>query len=252
MEEKFDIKEFLLGMLKKYKIFLIFIIVTSILFGAISYFNILKNIKQIDESNVDKTYYIILKLENTYSNEGDYIADKVYSHALNILKSGIFIDEAYKEFINNTPENIKNKYNINATNFIKEKYEKLISVNFNTNSPIIQVSITQQDIELSELIIDSYYNTIEKVLPEYVTNITTDLKEFTNISKSEDTGTINKIKSALKHALLGAMLGLVLALIFILLCDVMTDKIKSKKDLLYYNIPLLGEVTDKKIDFKGN
>lgn len=242
MEENFDIKEFLIRLLKRINIFFIFIIIFSIIFILIPILGITNNISDYGSNNLNNTY-ITIKVNNSYNKIGDYIGSQLINTTGNTVTSNLIINETYKEFINNIGTDLSKKYNIDKNSFDFSKFNNLLSIKHISNTPIIEVSVFYADTELSNYLVDCYYNVISKNINNYIDDVSFDIKKFDNKENNiTDNNSNNKMKKIIKYGILGAGLGFLIALMFILIYDVFDNKIRSKKDLKCFNIDILGNI----------
>lgn len=248
MQEKFDIKQFIIDLLKRWKIFIIFIIIFGFIFALLPIFKSGQSIN-VSNENLSKNLYIVINPVKKYNLIGDYIGRDVVIACLDITLSDYTSDKAYFSFIKNLDSNLAKKYNITDKTFSIDKFKQLVSIKKVGDSNIVKFSILQGDEDLFKSISDAYYSIISENIKAYFgEDVQVNLENskdviYNNLQSEEEVSNVSSVKKFIKYGIVGGFMGFVLAFLFILIYDIIDDKIRRKKDLAEFNIDFLGDVS---------
>lgn len=224
-QEVFDLREFLLLMLKKSKLFIVLALVFAILGGAFGFFTANENSFVATTSasvNTNNEMTDATALTSIMTSVKDTInGDFFYTGILEAIRADMDTSEFSKLFGNSKQPSIAN-------------LKTVIRLYVNGNLVLVDVTGDEKLVLEASNIARKYV--VERLLKN-INSITITEQSEQVINKSLQTGDTAKSRG-IKFALLGFGGGIVLAALWIFFFDVMSLKVKDKEDLKRLKLPV--------------
>ncbi len=230
MEEVFDFRAFVLGLLRRWKALLIPFIVLGLIGGGVGFIRAGRageeqpnytataaaSVKLIDQgeipywtlSGIMATVEAVSASDFTYANFADELAEQGLSQVL-----GGAADPG--------PEEIKQ------------------SVRFYIRGNLLLTEVTTHSQELSTQASQAGVNYLAEVLPSLISHIQVEPLDRQTVSMTV-TPAPSKLRKAVKYGALGGAAGLVLGFLWIFCVDVFDPRLRSARDLERFGLPVLG------------
>lgn len=231
MDEVFDLREFIMYIVRKFKLVIVVALVCAVLGAAFGFFSAGKEKFTTTSSAgvnvITKTDSDATALTSIMTNIKDTVAgDYFYTGVLNSIQKNVDSQEFNRIFEGNKRPAIAD-------------LKKVIKIYVNGNLVLIDVTVTDEALSVEASNAGRTY--IMEELSKNINNISVVERGFQTISASLQTGEIPKTK-AIKFGVLGFGSGIILTVFYIFFVDVMSLKVKSIADLKKYKLPVFGEV----------
>lgn len=236
MEQVFDLREFIVGVFKKFKILLILAIVFAIAGGAFGYASFPNNDKV--QSNATATVLMLDKKQNATALES----------AMKLINSYITSDTFYVALLSELSANLDQAYM--RTLFAGDETPKLDDVKeilkVYTKGNIVIVEVAASDAEITSKAAGLCIDYIVENVPQYNDTVEAALlsNETVNITKQNND---SAMKDAIKFAILGLAGGAALGILVIFFGDIFDLRVKKASDLRRFNIPILSDDMDRAV-----
>lgn len=228
MDKVFDLREFILLLLKKGKLFIIFAVVLGFLGGAFGFLN-----------GGDELYICTTSASVNTQNDGMTDATALTSIMTSVkdtLSSDFFYTGIFQAiFESMTQEQVKLLFG-NVEQPTVESLKNVIKLYVKGNLVLVDVTGEKQVVEPASELARGY---VMGRLTQNINNIILEEEGKQVIKQSVQTGDTAKSRT-LKFGILGFGGGLVLAALWIFFFDVMSVRVKKAEDLKRYGLPVFS------------
>ena len=182
--------------------------------------------------------YHAMFVKNAYKATADiYVTDLESSISMQDLQFGNAMTEDYKAIITSRQvlNSVIERLHLDIS---AEKLQKMISVDNPKGTHILQISVTTQDIELSQKIVNELTNVAVERVSELFGN-----GKITVVDYADENAILNVMPSRKKYLLIGGLIGLILTSAVICLYVLFKDSITSDEDIKkYLGLPMLAAI----------
>lgn len=236
MEQVFDLREFIVGIFKKFKLVIILSVVFAVAGGVFGYASFPNDDKI--QSTSTAAISLIDKQQNSTALES----------AMKMINSYVTSDTFYTALLNELSTemqsaNLGGLFGGDATPKMTDVKE-ILKIFSKGNIIVSEVTSTDPSLSLQAAELCNLY-IIENV-PKFNDTVAA-IKlgnETVNITSQNND---SALKEALKFAILGLGGGIVLSILFIFFVDILDLRVKKKSDLKRFNIPVLSDNMDRTV-----
>lgn len=231
MEQVFDLREFLIMLVKKARVFIVFALVLGILGALFGFLRKTEDVFTVTSSssvNLSATVTEAAALTNTMTTVRETItSDFCYNGAYLAIEEAIGTEKCVKLFGSDAQPSVT---------ALKEV------IRFYTSGNLILAEATSTDILIATTVSQVSLDYLNARISENINNIVVTPLHQQTANKTEQEGA-SPLSNAVKFGLVGFIGGIVLALIWVFFFNVMSVKVNSDDDLKKYPYPILGSVS---------
>lgn len=236
MEEFFDFREFMVNILKKFKLVLILALILGLLGAIFGY------VKGVDHKFTTTTSASV-NIKDIKVIEGTAL-ESVMRSIKDTVSGSFFYTGIYNYISDNTSSEEYDVFFNKDKHPSIEELKEIIKINVNGNLVLTDAIVVDEKLSVKVSSLCRQY--VIEQLSNNINNVELKEQAIQTVNTSLQNGDTPKKKST-KYGLLGFGGGIVLAILWIFFVDVMSLKVKCADDLKKYNIPVLGEVTESRV-----